>query len=174
MWRASLGCSAIIAVPFFFAGLFISLFATRGALTESLGVAAMTAAMSFAAALILFMVDSNRAFSDRESVRRKLIERDDQSFDEFMATFEAGDHDLVDRIRSQLAQFFDVSASKLRSDDNLDAFAFDRFMPGIYLAVMSGLITRTHSPGEVISFPTRKLTTFSDLIEEGKALSKAD
>ena len=174
MWRAAVGCSAMTAVPFFLAGFVIALFGTRGALSESLGIAAMTAAMSFAAALILFMVDSNRAFSDLERVRRRLIQRDDQSVDDFMATFETGDRELVEHIRSQLAQFFNVSTSKIRSDENLNALSFNRFMPAIYLAVMSGLDRRAHSPGKLVSFPTRQLATFSDLIEEGKALSKTD
>lgn len=174
MWRSTFGCSAMVAVPFFLAGLILALFATGGALTESLGVAAFTAAMSFAAALILCVRDTSRAFSDRQRVRSVLMDRSDQSFEEFMAPFAPDDRDLVGRIRSRLAQFFEVSESKLRSDDRLDFLSFDRLMPGIYMSVMFGLDRRAHSPGEIISFPIRKLTTFSDLIEEAKALSRTD
>jgi hypothetical protein len=139
---------------------------------DALAIAAMAAAMAFVAAMILSASDQARWDADRSQIRQRLASRADRNDNEFLAAIQPSDHELAIQVRRRLAEFFEVSPLKIRAEDELARLSFERFMPGIYVFVIGGILTdqAPGKPGTVERFPKTRLTRVSDLIIEVKSL----
>jgi hypothetical protein len=94
--------------------------------------------------------------------------------EEFLAAIQPSDHQVALHVRRRLAEFFEVSPLKIQAEDDLATLSFERFMPGIYVFVIGGILAQEcGQPGKVEHFPKTKLKRVSDLLNEVKSLGTA-
>ena len=171
--------SLIIATIFFVVGLGCGILyqfflpdPTFGGQMLCIGMfACMFAGFSFVGSLMLSLRDKWRLKAWQHRVRDTLLLRKDVSDDAFCIDFHDFDRRLVLNVRESLEAFFSVPGQKIHSTDNLDKdMQFARFEPWIYAVIGDRLLYEWRADPKTYRFPTRKVETLRDLMEEARTL----
>ena len=165
--RVAIVLATIIAAIAFVFGLIGSLFATGASFAERIMLAAMPAAMAFAAALALFARDHWRYASVVRAVRQVLLARDDVTDAEFSSYFPDSDSVLLGQIRQAVSVFFDVPAAKIHPTDDLRRdLRCDKLEPSLHSFVVYHVLNARSIAPQSFVFHTIALNGFGDLVKE--------
>lgn len=165
--RGPIGCAGMIAAVGFALGIVGSLFATEASIGERLLRAALTGAITFVAALLLFARDYRRQSSTRRAVRQTLLARRGAQDDEFSVRFPAADPALIAQTRQAISQFFDVPAEKIHPTDNVHSdFHADIFEPGFHTFVVYRVLNALNVAPAPFTFSLANISDVADLANE--------
>ena len=128
----------------------------------------MSAGIAFSAAVFLSLIDAYNARMRPQRVRSRFADSCDLSDDEFVSRADEVDRAIAIRIRTRLAEVFDLPPTKIQLQDPLKWYWFNEQMPAIYWFVFSEAMPKDGA--KIVSCPKGRLETVGDLVAEAKAL----
>jgi hypothetical protein len=131
------GCAATIGVAFFAIALVFSFVFGEGHMGDRVLMALGIGGLVSLASILLFLRDKLRFDRTKRRVCERLGNRADVSDVDFASQFPECDRELFLEVRSAIAEFFSVPATKIYASDNLRTdFAVESLEPAFHSFVV--------------------------------------